>query len=195
MDYQPLIIKIKNLIFFILIVVYTPTFAQQCIINKVDSKPFYFSNYGCINKLYEKITTSESNSLQIMLINSFGQINKKEAFYISIDTLNRFNVSLLNEDSIVYTGILNTSEKYNTDILFNSSMPTGYLYSECQNIISSHKKSVLLVRDKNKIWVEYTSMDGYMKEALFESKEFVYLNACYNLIEIVFKDLKLPITK
>ncbi len=193
MDYKTQGIN-KIVIAVIFLIVVSSASAQRCAINKIDVKPFYFSQSGLISEMYEKIKINDSNNYQIMLINFLSQVNKKEAFYISIDSSKKFNVIGLTADSVLFSGCINTTKKYKSDFVFNSSMPSGFLISECSNVISSHKRSIMLVfnHSQNK-WVEYTSMDGYIREALTENKEYAYLKSCYELLEIVFKDLNFTI--
>lgn len=68
-------------------------------------------------------------------------------------------------------------------------MAGGYLYSTCRNVVSSHKRSVLLFFDPaiNK-WIEYSSLDGYMKEALEENNNYNFLKHLYEFIRNVFKE-------
>jgi len=54
----------KNIIAAFLLCVASHASAQHCAINKVDAKPFYFSQSGLISEMYEKIKLNDSNSYQ-----------------------------------------------------------------------------------------------------------------------------------
>ena len=192
MDYKTQAIRIIGL--YTLLLYSNIVTAQDCIIEKVPIKAFYFNQSGLINSKYENMKKTDSNNYQIMLINFLGYSNEKQCFYLSIDPNKKFNFETLTEDSIQLSGCINTTRKYNSEILSNRNDLNGFLVSECRSVLSSHTKQGLIICNNSlNIWIEYISMDGHMKESLNTNKNFLYLNEIYKLIEKVFKDLQVSI--
>jgi|GEM_PF-4057564 len=188
MDYQ--IKAIRVIILFLMYANFSN--AQDCVIQKVPAKPFNFNKKGLISNKYDSIKVTDSNSYQIMLINFDGYSNKSQSYCLSIGLNNKINVLVLTEDSIVYSGCINTINKYNISVVKNINELNEFLVSECSSVLSSHTKQVMVICNKSlNIWIEYISMDGHMKETLETSSSYSYLKDAYLLSKKVFSDLLL----
>lgn len=164
-------------------------YAQNCVINNFDTLPYHFQYPGLIGKMYEAIRSTDSGRYQVMLIRSFSQMNRNEAYYVAIDSGKRIKIVALTRDSVLICKNLGKTDKYNIDFIENCNMAGCYLFSTCQNVVSSHKRIVLLFFDRllNKC-IEYSSVDGYIGEALEENKNYFFLKQLYMFVGKVFKD-------
>lgn len=178
--------KLLTVIFFLISNVIC---AQNCAINNLDSLPFHFHHPGLIGKMYEKIRSNDSCRYQVMLIRSFSQMNRNEAYYVAIGSDRKIKITAITRDSVLLSRCLGNTDKYDIGFIAKSSMAGGYLISTCQNVVSSHKRIVLLFFDHsvNK-WIEYASLDGFMKETLEENKNYIFLKLLYEFVGNVFKD-------
>jgi hypothetical protein len=191
MEYKTLI-NSKSLLIAVSLLFANYIHAQRCVINKMDSIPFHFNHTGLIGQMYNGIRNNDSSRYQAMLIRSFAQMNRKEAYYISIGLNGKIKKVVIANDSVLLSKSINYTDKYDIGFISKSNMTDSFLISNCQNVISSHKRLVLVFFDHslNK-WIEYTSLDGYMKEALEENKEYFFLKNLYEFIGLVFKDVRL----
>ena len=166
--------------------------SQNCVISEIDSIPFHFKHTGLIGKMYNAMREDDSSKYQAMLIRTFEQVNREEAYYISIGLDGQFKKVGIVNDSVLLSKKISNTNKYDTGFITKSNMTGGFLISNCQNVVSSHKRFELIFFDRtlNK-WVEYTSLDGYMKEALEENKDYVFIKGLYEFIGLVFNDVSL----
>lgn len=183
------LINSRNILVAIFLLIANVVYAQNCKISRVDS--FRFKQTGLIGKMYNGIKSCKDFCYQVMLVRSFAQMLKKEAFYIAINPDRKFKITAVVNDSVILSKDLLNTNKYNIGFIENNNMAGGELLSECRNVISSHKMYLLLFFDSsvNK-WIEYTSMDGHMLESLNENKEYAFLKQLYELVALVFKDAK-----
>jgi len=188
MGYLILNNKIFVLFLFIGIIV-QKTYSQQCAIRVTEFSPIYLKDLGKIQEVYSKLKLGDTSRIQLMYIRVSSQLNKKEAFYLGIDASQKIEMVEVDTDSIRFSKCISNTGKYNLEFLFRDSLATGYYVSSCKNVISSHQRGILMIYDASRNgWLEYTSMDGYMKESLNEDVKFWYLKGCYELITTVFKD-------
>ena len=167
------------------------TLSQNCAITVTEFSPIYLNDLGKIQDVYLEMKLGDTSRIHLMYINILSQLNKKEAFYLGIEPRKKIEVTAMNYDSTSFTRCISTKAGYDFDFLLKDSISTGFYVSNCKNVVSSHRRSVLLIFDAaRRRWIEYTSMDGYMKEALAEDAEYKYLRNCYDLIVTVFKDFK-----
>ena len=186
--------KLKLLV--ILLLSFLNSYTQKCPISSMSYEPFVFSNNGLISTLYNQIKIDDSSSCNIMYVIFLYQVNKKEAYCLSIDKHKNFTIKAVTTDSVVFSGCMQTTGKYDIDVILDAKLINGYLTSECNYVVSSHRKSMLLLfNHTTHKWVEYVSMDGYMKEAFQENKQYDFLQKCYNLLEAVFHDVNVTILK
>ena len=76
-------------------------YAQNCVINNLDSLPFHFEHPGLIGKMYETIRDNDSSKYQVMLIRSFSQMKRNEAFHIAISPGKKNKITALSDDSVL----------------------------------------------------------------------------------------------
>ncbi len=196
MEYNMSKILIRMIVIAGLILESVSGLAQGCLITEVAEKPFYFKQAGLINDIYEKVKKTDGHNYEILLINSFGQMNQKEAYHITIDSAEKINITQIVNDSILFSACLSTTSKYLLKRFFIYSMANRYLVSECPNVVSSHTKSLLLAfNHKSKTWVEYISMDGAIKKSFPDNEKYNYLKAGYALIEDICKEFNLKMMK
>jgi hypothetical protein len=166
--------------------------AQSCVIQKIPSKIFHFSQAGLITSKYEAMNKESVNNFQVMFIDFFGISNEQHCHYLSIDSAGKFDVSMFTKDSILFSGCITTTKKYTADSIFKPDSLNGFLLSNCKEGMGSHKRQILIVcNNATNTWIEYVSMDGHIKETLLVNKNLVYLTNAYNLLEKVFGDLRL----
>jgi|LakMenE18May11ns_1017448.scaffolds.fasta_scaffold9937749_4 hypothetical protein len=166
-------------------------FSQQCSINATEFKPIYFSDLGMIEKLYQEKKSSEIDRIHIIYIDVFSGLNKMEAIYLGIDTNRKIEMIIIDQYSIGVSRKISNTDMYKLDFLFSDSSTTGYYESSCKNVVSSHRRSVLMIFDAvSERWIEYVSMDGNMKEALQDDTNYEYLEHCYKLVCQIFKDFE-----
>lgn len=167
-------------------------FGQNCKITEVAAIPFLFSDTSTIDKIYKSMKSDTSNKSQILLVRLFSQMKIKEAYYLSIGSLGEMTATAILSDSILFSDSISKKAKGEKINRLNDTIKSGFFMSDCQNVISSHTKSILVFGNYSKgQWFEYTSLDGYMREALNENKNLTYLNQVYKLVTRVFKDLNL----
>lgn len=196
MDYQTQITNSKLKLIPVLLFIFINGYSQKCPLMKIPEKRLSFNGVNYITELYDRIKVDDSSSCHIMLIRYFYQVNKKEAYCLSIERNKVISIKAVSEDSVIFSGFLNKKEKYNADFLLDSKPSNEYLISECNYVISSHKKSILLLYNHNAhAWIEYTSMDGHILEALLENKQYDYLLKSYKFLETVFQDVNITISK
>lgn len=188
MGYLTLNNKVFVLFLFIGIMV-QKTYSQQCAITATEFSPIYLKDLGKIQEVYAKMKLGDTTRIQLMYIKISSQLNKKEAFYLGIDTNQKIEMVAVDTDSISFSKCILNNGKYNLEFLFRDSLPSGYYVSSCNYVLSSHQRGVLMIFDASRNrWLEYTSMDGYVKESLNEDVKFLYFKNCYELIVTVFKD-------
>jgi hypothetical protein len=171
-------------------------YSQQCVISATEFSPIYIKNLGKIQDLYSEMKLGESFETQLVYIKFLSQVNKVEAFYLGVNKDYKIEMKAMTPDSILFSKCIDNNGKYNFDFLASNSSFSGYYASNCSNIVSSHQRSILMVYDNaRKRWIEFTSMDGYMEEALAENSKYKYFKDCYELIEKIFKDFDLTYTK
>lgn len=181
--------KIKFFCIALFLLFFKNIAAQECVIEQWPVKPLYFTQSGLINEKYESMKTSDTSSWQMMFINFLNFSNRKECYYLAVDTNKRIIFSVISEDSVLFSGCINTPERYNIKKLMEGNKINGFYKSECSSTVSSHKKQVLVICNNSaNNWAEYISMDGFLKKTLNENNAYVYFKNVYLLIEAVFKD-------
>lgn len=192
MKMESSLIKCKSILTVMFLLMANLIHSQNCVISKMDSIPFHFEHTGLIGKTYKAMREDDSSKYQAMLIRTFEQVNRREAYYISIGLDGHFKKVAILNDSILLSEKISNTNKYDIGFITKSNMTGGFLISNCQNVVSSHKRFELIFFDRslNK-WIEYTSLDGYMKEALGENKDYTFLRELYEFIGLVFKDVSL----
>ena len=149
------------------------------------------SNFGLISREYDNLKKTDSINYKILLIKMYSNnTNGSFSYLISTDLKAKFTLKVLSQDSILYSGSIDSIGKYQTSNFLNSICSSGYFYSECNNVISSHSTEIMVVCNNSlDLWMEYVSFDGETKEVLNSDSKYTCLNKAYNLIEKVFSDL------
>jgi hypothetical protein len=123
------------------------------------------------------------------LFNFFPQVGQSEAYFVAING-NSVSARHISKDSLISLKEFLISDS----TVFASLLPGNlkqFLYGECENTVSSHKRSVLVIADsKHKSMVEFDSFDGKVSETLSKGNNFPYLNVAYNFIRDTFGDLE-----
>lgn len=177
----------KSQVFIILLFISNMVYAQDCVIHNLGDGIYHIKKTGLIGQLYDSIKGDKSNAYHIVLFRTFQQMNRKDAFYLCISPDKTCKVMAITEDSVLIDRFITESNKCNFDSITGLARQSCYLISECKNM-SSHQTSVLLVCNQSlKKWIEYTSIDGYMKRTLDRNGDYGDLKYVYDLIATIFK--------
>lgn len=87
-------------------------YAQNCVINNFDSLPFHFQHPGLIGKMYEAIRHNDSSRYQVMLIRTFSQMCRNEAYHVAIISDGKIRITALTSDSVLLSQSLCNKDKY-----------------------------------------------------------------------------------
>jgi hypothetical protein len=195
MDYLNRNSKVLILLFFA-IIIGRKTYSQECVIMATEFSPIYLKDLGKIEDIYSKMKLGDTSRIHLLYISLLSQVNKKEGFYLGIDLNQKIEMTAVTFDSVVFSKCISNNGKYNLDFLFGDTTGSGFYVSNCNNVVSSHRRSILMIFDTaRKRWIEYTSLDGHMKESLTDDTKYKYFKGCYELIETVFKDFKVNYTR
>lgn len=162
--------------------------AQDCSIQVIPVKGYVYKDEDPITLIYDSLRTSIKDELTIILINSFGQINKKEVFILTIhgdENISAIHYNIDRKNKQVYF-----DGKADFQYLPKDSTSNNFYLSNCNSTVSSHKSSVLAIfNSRKKILIDYQSLDGRVLETLKDDKQYPYLNYAFDLLISVFPSL------
>ena len=196
MKLLPIVVGVGHFLITILSAASYACSSQPCFAKETGFQLFALGKKGLITEMFEQSQVSDSDHYQIMLINSYGgQVNRAEAFYLSIDNENKINILKMTADSLYFSECINPDDKYQLDFLPNYEGSNAILMGECPRVLSSHTRSVFMVLNHSRQKrIEFYSLDGYAKEEI-SNGDHQFVKSCYFLLEKVFRDFYIDINR
>jgi hypothetical protein len=176
----------KSIIFFAFLFIVNHASAQNCAIDNVQRKIIDYSNFGKIFQDYEGLKLSNVNIFTIVLIKFSNNNRIVFSSWLSIDSINKSKIKIESQDTVISTKTVDLKTKNIRDSILMGNLKKGFFACNCGTQENSHSSEILIICNNSlNIWTEIVSLNGDLKGALLNNKEFASLNMIYHLISSI----------
>lgn len=174
--------------FMLSLMVYGTVLSQHCDLKEVSYLTTGFNDSVKLKVIYDSLLNDMSGNYTFLLINSYGQVRKRKAYVLSIDSSGSIicGYEVIEDDlGLVFRKLTNT-RKYKPP---PSDTLTSVLLLGSSSIADAHMNSILLVSNsKKKLRLEYKDLDGDGHSCVRMSTAPLLMKYAVEVLEEVFSN-------
>lgn len=173
--------------FFVSMIFHGNVLSQQCEMHEVPYISTGFNDSVHLKAIYDSVSNDMSGNSTIMLINSYGQVRKRKAYLITVDSggsiICGFEIS---EDFAGFTCKKAIINRHYKSLPSDTLQKTLLLGSSSTGV--AHMNSILLISNRTKgVRLEYQDLDGDGRSCIRKAAAPALMKYAVELLEDVFK--------
>ncbi len=179
----------KNIFLFLLmsIIFHLSVLSQRCAMHEVPYIATGLNDSVGMKMVYDSISNDMSGNSTFLLINSYGQVRKRKAYVISVDSIGSIicGYEMIEDISgIVYKKtVINRHYKLPPSDTLRRVLLVG-----SSSIAEAHMNSILLISNRKKgVRLEYQDLDGDGHSCIRKSTAPSLMKYAVEILEDIFK--------
>lgn len=172
---------------FLLMIFHVSVLSQRCEIHEVPYIATGFNDTAKLKIVYDSISNDMSGNSTFLLINSYGQVRKRRAYVITVDSIGTIvcGYEMIEDVSgiVCKKVIINRHYKLPPPDTLRTLLLLG-----SSSIATAHMNSILLISNRSKgIRLEYQDLDGDGHSCIRKSTAPLLMKYAVEVLEDIFK--------